>query len=75
MNDKVKGLLRLAVRLQDVKNLFDEGISVSPHASPGMSIDNMLGGPQSKKFKHQTHDAPRGPRGIAEVEESEDEEV
>lgn len=66
----VSRLLRMAVRLKDVQNLLNEDISVSPHHYPGILTETM-GGPELKKRKHQKHDSP-GPRGIAEVEETEE---
>jgi len=65
-------LLRLAIRLKDVQNLLNEDISVSPHHYPGILTETM-GGPALKKKQHQKHDSP-GPRGIAEVDEDEDDE-
>lgn len=63
-----KNLLVLAIRLQDVKNLLEEEQSVSPNVYPGLKTETM-GGPEARKKVHQKHDAPAGPRGVAESEE------
>lgn len=72
MTSSVGKLIHLAIRLKDVQNLLNEDISVSPHHYPGILTETM-GGPAMKRKKHQTHTL-EGPRGIAGVEEDEDDE-
>lgn len=73
MTDGVDRLLRLAIRLKDVQNLLNEDISVSPHHFPGITPDTM-GGPALKRKQHQKHQQ-QGPRGIASVDDDEDDDV
>jgi len=69
-NHQAYRLVRLAIRLKDVQNLLNEDISVDSNNHPGI-LTQTTGGPNLKKKKHQVHQQ-EGPRGIASVEDSDD---
>ena len=73
-------LLRLARRLErlaksrfpvDLDKTVDENVPVDPHKYPGI-LTETLGGPDRKRHRPHQYE---GPRGIADVEDDEEEEL